>query len=82
MDTPSAGTLVTSALADPSLRSGRQGRTEALPACKFWNYVFLVPLRELQKPDDVLICVFDRCNQLPPTEIFDPLLCLCASVYQ
>ena len=42
--------------------------------------VSLVQLWELQKPDDVTICVFYRCNQLPPTDIFDLLLCLCASV--
>ncbi len=42
--------------------------------------VSLVPLRELKKPDAVPICVFDPCNQLPPTDIFDLLLCVCASV--
>ncbi len=43
--------------------------------------VSLVPLRELlQKPDDVPICVFDPCNQPPSTDIFDLLLCVCASV--
>ncbi len=44
--------------------------------------VSLVPLRELQKPDDVPICVFDRGNQPPPTDICDLLLRVCASVYQ
>src|SRR5260370_1138347 len=35
------------------------------------NFLSLVPLRKLQKPDDVPICVFDPCNQLPPTDICD-----------
>ncbi len=39
-------------------------------------------LRELQKPDDVPICVFYRCNQLPSTDIFNLLQCVCASVSQ
>src|SRR6266851_6981808 len=46
------------------------------------NFLSLVPLRKLQKPDDVPIGVFDPCNQLPPTDICDLLLCVCASVYQ
>jgi len=42
--------------------------------------VSLVQLRLLHQPDDVAICVFYRCNQLTTTDIYDLLLCLCASV--
>ncbi len=39
----------------------------------------LVPLRGLNKSGDVPVCVFDRRNQFPTTNILDLLLCLRAS---
>lgn len=39
-----------------------------------------MPLRCLNKPGDIPICVFDQGNQLAPTDILNLLLCLCASV--
>jgi hypothetical protein len=42
----------------------------------------LVPLQGLKKPGDVPVCVFDRCNQLSPTDVLDCLLYLCPSLQE
>ena len=36
----------------------------------------------VSRGSDGIVCVLYRCNQLAPTEIFDLLLYVCASVYQ
>jgi hypothetical protein len=42
----------------------------------------LLPLRVLKKPDDVPVCIFDRCNQPSSTNVLDSLQWLRASLQE